>query len=491
MRKASDLFMQVNLATLLVIGFAALLGVLAKWGYETMRSFRPPEIDERPMFLADGTAVVERVCSVNGQSIIPPSEQYCDWQGNRLSVPNDARWVTGVPLYQGWTGHGLFEDWLTPDESWEWRLRRFPDAQESVAWYFICDGKRHGKAYFVAYDLRESQRVGYIGTAGFRAEELPPEEYFPFNGSDRGIEYRLMIPVRTYGSFLPINSGVNHGPRFPTRKIYVRGDNDTIYQVDLNARNVHVAFTGSPIYAAGLLTRYESPSSAGRSFLVVRTEDAVLEFDGQNKLVRRFSIPKDLRKRGFSWFETPSGEIITLADLEWEFSTSQVLLQVSWYDSAGQLLRQDQAWFRRQFPTDERFFMAFTLTPAIANWVGLDPLNIRYVENWSEYRRELSNRLKVLWPALVFVHFAAAALAVLAYRRLVRYATSRTERIVWPLFVVVFGLPGWIGFRFVRKWPMLEPCPTCAAIVPRDRIPCARCAADFPLPVLKGTEVFA
>jgi hypothetical protein len=73
----------------------------------------------------------------------------------------------------------------------------------------------------------------------------------------------------------------------------------------------------------------------------------------------------------------------------------------------------------------------------------------------------------------------------------VRYGASLAERIVWPLFVLLFGLPGWIGYRFGRSWPVLEACPECGVAVPRDRERCLHCINDFPRPALKGTEVFA
>jgi hypothetical protein len=80
---------------------------------------------------------------------------------------------------------------------------------------------------------------------------------------------------------------------------------------------------------------------------------------------------------------------------------------------------------------------------------------------------------------------------VLCYRRQVRYGMSRWERIVWPLFVLLLGLPGWVGYRFGRSWPVLETCPACGAGVPRDREDCTRRETAFPPPALKGTEGFA
>jgi hypothetical protein len=92
---------------------------------------------------------------------------------------------------------------------------------------------------------------------------------------------------------------------------------------------------------------------------------------------------------------------------------------------------------------------------------------------------------------MIIAQLLAAGLAILCYRRQVRYRGSRSERIVWPLFVLALGLPGWVAYRFCRTWPVLETCSACGVGVPRDRGECAHCEADFPAPALKGTEVFA
>ncbi|MCI0463180.1 MAG: hypothetical protein L0Z62_40050 [Gemmataceae bacterium] len=484
-------FPSLVLATFLAVGFAAIWGVLVKFGHETVRSFRPVRLEERPLFLADGTPVVERVCLVRGQSIVPPQEQFRDLEGNLVQVPGDARWATGVALYRRRRGEELLGSLLSLDESWDWRVRRLSSPHEPVAWYFLCDGRRHGLAHFVAYDTREARRVGYLGTAGFRADPLPPEEYFPFNGSDRGIMFRL-LNHGSYGRFLPVSRNISHQPRIlGPEPIYVHADNDTIYQVDLAARLVRIAFAGRPIEAAGLLTRYVPAPDAGRTFLVVRTDDAVLEFDGQNQLVRQFPIPEDLREWFFAWIETPSGIIVTLRDREYDLQMDKVLFQISWFDAAGRLLRREETWIRVPPLMDERVLAAATLSPAVGYWIVSDPLMIRSFDRWSAYLKVLRNRLAEFWPALVLAHVVAAGLAGLSYRRLRRYGASWTERVVWPVFVFALGLPGWVGFRCARSWPVLEPCPACGAVVPRDRVPCARCAADFPLPARKGTEVFA
>jgi hypothetical protein len=92
---------------------------------------------------------------------------------------------------------------------------------------------------------------------------------------------------------------------------------------------------------------------------------------------------------------------------------------------------------------------------------------------------------------LEITQLIAIGFAVLCYRRQVRYGMSGSECLIWPLFVLLFGLPGWIGYRFGRSWPELEACPACKTVVPQDREACASCANEFTRPAFKGTEVVA
>src|SRR5208282_2706845 len=105
------------------------------------------------------------------------------------------------------------------------------------------------------------------------------------------------------------------------------------------------------------------------------------------------------------------------------------------------------------------------------------------------YAEALWRAFTDFWPALAITQALAAGLALLCYRREVRYRTSAGERVLWPLFVLTLGLPGWIAYRFSRSWPVLEACPACARGVPQDRECCACCEAEFPEPELRGTEV--
>src|SRR5262249_54378302 len=145
--------------------------------------------------------------------------------------------------------------------------------------------------------------------------------------------------------------------------VYVHGDNDTIYEVELATRAVRVAFAGEPVRAAGLMTRHAPGPDAGRSFLVVCTDDAVLKLDGPNHVVRRFPLPEDLRDRGFSWLETDSGGIVIVTYLDYDPRSSEALFRVSWFDAGDRLVRQEETRVRWPALADPRVFVAGPLSP--------------------------------------------------------------------------------------------------------------------------------
>ena len=79
----------------------------------------------------------------------------------------------------------------------------------------------------------------------------------------------------------------------------------------------------------------------------------------------------------------------------------------------------------------------------------------------------------------------------MAWRRSRAFGLSRQGQIAWAVFVLLFGLPAYVGFLLYRRWPIREPCPICQTQVPRDRVACAECGTRFPDPALKGIEIFA
>ena len=428
-------FRQLTVAFILCVGFGALCALIGNWTSEQVRhALRRNDPYQRLVLKGDGTPIVIAEPQPPGANKV--------WMNTAFLAGDEHRIFLGI-----------FDDW-------HWRQRQFTDPRfPGVFWYFVTDAERHGSAYFAGYDARSKECVGYLGIAGFRAGPLPPSERFPFRGSDRGLNSRL------------------HSLNFPTEaempwRVFVQGDNDTIYLVDLAQRTVNVAFTVEHIRSSGILLRSHPPAEAGRRDLVVRTEDAIIVINGRTNEQQRFTIPAELRDTGFSWGQTTTGDALavwsTQTTLEAEIETYHVALM----DAAGAITRRSEKEVSvLPRPDEQRWFLGLTApVPLLVDvcvgfwlpyrsWYGLhEPYGVALPRYIVEY-----------WPSLAFVHVLSAILAGLCYRRQVHNEASRAERIVWPIFVFLLGLPGWIGYRYT--------------VVSR--------VAESPAPALRGTEVFA
>jgi hypothetical protein len=167
------------LGLVLALGFGGLWGAAVLHVYHPALSLRPDNYDDYLYVRADGTPVIERRRYPGGNSVV--SDGYLDLRGRPLTVAPDAPWAAGVFLGAGRTDELAPALWPT-EESWEWRERTFEDQRyPDVAWHLVSDGKLHGRAYLVGYDKRTAVRLGFLGTAGFRPDELPAEQQFPFS----------------------------------------------------------------------------------------------------------------------------------------------------------------------------------------------------------------------------------------------------------------------------------------------------------------------
>ena len=129
--------------------------------------------------------------------------------------------------------------------------------------------------------------------------------------------------------------------------------------------------------------------------------------------------------------------------------------------------------------------------PAVTTFLATVATPLEYCGNgWAaNYSAALAHCLAAWWPPLLVVWLLSVALAWYCCRRHRRYCQSASG--LWFVFVLLLGLPGLVAYLFHRRWPVLEKCPNCGQVVPRDRQACAQCGAAFPPPEPKGCEVFA
>jgi hypothetical protein len=491
--KTKGLVHSLFLSTVLAVGFAAVWGVIGVWALEVgthvVAEATPNSVVLVPramlMFLPDGMPVVSHQ---DGRR-----RQLRDLRGNPVEEPdNEHPFLRLVQL----SAHSTTDD-TGQEVSWDLRIKSFADGHLPVGyWYFISDGRRDGTGYFVGYDSETRTCLGYLGTAGLREVPLPAEELIPYGGAAAGPNSRLLSTQRDQSpTEHPRRRSPGHAPRGSVSSwdVYVLGRDGKLYHADLQKRTIQIAFSRSPILSAMLAGGLPDAIHGTPYRPAVRTEDAVLILDERGEVLKRYPIPDSLRGLDISFGETnTSGAVMCWKSPE-DIFASEVQYRICRMDEDG----KSQEW-----ATTLPFVETGRLIP-LAGLVIPSPVGLAgAVMAWrpsmllddglaASYPEALTRALIEFWPTLALAQLVALCFAMFCYRRQVRFGAGRGERIVWPVFVLLLGFPGWIGYRFSRRWPVLEKCEDCGGVVPRDRMACARCEATFSRPSLKGIEVFA
>jgi hypothetical protein len=309
------------------------------------------------------------------------------------------------------------------------------------------------------------------------------------SGAFRGV-YALAHAVQDVrGPSAPLAARIAVPPPAGPWLVYLQGDDDTIYQVDLGQRTVRVALAGQSIRSSALLVR-----PTGQRLLVVRTADSVLVLDHDNRVVRQTRLPEELRERtSFLWFELPGGEALTCRFHSTGWRAKTTPCDLAWYDADGRVLRREETTLEHPNRPSLRWVLGAAVPAPLVLDAVVVILPLTPLAGWASdsYPGAVALTAEECWPSLAMVHLLAVLLAGLCYRRQVRYQVGGTGRWLWPTFVLLLGWPGWLAYRYGRAWPVLERCPACGAARPIDREDCGACQTEAAPPALKGTEVFA
>jgi hypothetical protein len=491
--KRKRLVQSLVLAGILAVGFTAVWGVVAFWavqvGTQVVADIKPHmlmiTLRAGLQFLPDGTPVVFYQQPGNGR-------QLRDLNGNPVEEPDGVRPFLTLASLPAKASAPSSEKEL----SWDERINSFADGRVPRGyWYFIADGRHDGSGYFVGYDSESRSCLGYLGLGGLREGPPPSEERIPFTGVASGPQGRLLCTQQGYGSHPHLERTGRAGKgSVSSWDVYVHGRDGRLYHADLQNRTFQVAFDRSPALSAALATGVLDAVHGMPFRPAVRTADEVLVLDEQGTMLKRYPIPQSLRGQDINFAQTSTGGAVMYANSPQDLLASEVEYHICRLDSTG---RSWETTTVLPFLDSDRFILlsgGFVIPSplGLAGLVASLRTPMLLDEGFAaSYPEALGRALAEFGSGFAIAELLALGLAVLCYRRQMRYGASRTERIVWPLFVLLLGLPGWIGYRFGRSWPVLEKCPECFAPAPRDRAGCVRCTNDFPRPARKGIEVFA
>ncbi len=370
-----------------------------------------------------------------------------------------------------------------------------PGRRSATNWYFVDEGTLRNAYFFVGYDTTTKLRVGSIGAAGFREGPVPATERFSMSGRPMLQDVHLLSRINRSG--LKIGSGLNSN--LPSDLAYSTaciclGDG-TVRAVDLKSRTEHTALENISYLAAQLAEEFDIDIGATLTRLLVRTAAEVLVFDGQFQLVRKFPIPAEMIGDDITWYLTKGGSAVAMTSVVQPPPASGTVYRVAHIQPSGAIVHREEATINSQ---PARMLETILMGSAAPEPVLVYLLLVlEHTSKWLANKaattrvQALGFALRELWPALLVAHLIGLIFAVVCIRRQNRYAVRGTELWVWPLFILLLGLPGWVGFLYCRRWPRLAACPACQVIVPRNQPVCPRCATAYPPPALRGTEVFA
>jgi hypothetical protein len=496
------LFQPLVLAGFLTTGFLIVWGVVAAWAVEFgARLARTGERERILLFLPDGTPRLAQLDFQYGEN------QYWDLEGNPVPpLENQHAGMQPAPGtdYLGPTVNSLqpvaLPDRGSPcDTSWDRRIRSFADGTSpAVYWYFVSDAQPNGTGYFVGYDSKSCVRVGFLGTAGFRTEPLTSRELIPFGGATWGSGAGVLCSQSEWSAGHPdARSASWRAPRgsVSPSDVYVVARGGKIYHADLQKRIVHVALEEPQLCSGAIVIGLPDRVHGTPHRLAARTDNAILVLDERGQLLNHYPIPEPLRGRDVQFAETTAGEAILNWKSPFDALAREVEHRIYWVARDGHF-REAEVTLPRPSEMQVMGVLCGAVMPSPLPLGGMLAVFgpgtlLEKGRHMATYWTALGRVLVAFSPALIIAQLLAAGLAVLCYRRQVRYRVSGSERFIWPLFVLALGLPGWVGYRFGLSWPVLDSCLACGVDVPRNREDCANCEAEFPGPELKGTEVFA
>jgi hypothetical protein len=487
MAQRYSLLRQIVWAVTLATGFGTLWLVLAIWLGTSLPDLR--QAGNRPPYeslvvKSDGTILIQSM---------PPSNlseaSYRNLSGQQQEAPDRNDQLSAV--YSSWVS--MKTAFPRSELGWESRLMTFVNEREPTAnWFFVRDEKPDGAGYFVAYERKSNRRIGFIGMSGFRTDPVPRADWIPAAG-----ELDTSLPI----SIHPGRRWVVKPDRWdvPPRWVYVSSAN-LLRKVDLDAGTVRTILeTREPIVAPGVprIAGWSTGNPTKEKHVFVGTARQIHELDQQDRVIRVFTIPTEVDPRSsVQWYVIDSGQAIAVFGPPASIRQSDTVAKELVYRFASDGAIEDQFEVSLQtgstpLSKQAQAFLLILAVPAPAVVVVVTLLQALWTDQIEGSSAVLTAVLTDSAPSLIAVLALSVILARMAWRRSRAFGLSRQGQIAWAVFVLLFGLPAYVGFLLYRRWPIRQPCPKCQTQVPRDRVACAECGTLFPEPALKGIEIFA
>ena len=347
-------------------------------------------------------------------------------------------------------------------------------------WYFIAAGTKAAHGYFLGYSSGMNMRIGYVRHNGFTVNEPAAEEQFPVDSVNWPMDPAQKICFPLSPIYL-VGENPGHEPADRSRLCYLIAL-DGLVRFDPTARAAKVVWPH-----AGIISVWQCGA------ILVRMKDQVIALDRDGVELGTYSLPPELREDDLTWYSlgkswrtTGKDEVIVTG----RWGTPDLF----WLDAHGKILQHKRVDLKPPSHEEGPHGVAQNCLamPSLAILLGIKAAlprsNPATYEQSQEYFREVCNAYRDAWPQLLTAGVVGIAAAISTYRRQRKYGLPWTW--AWTGFVLLFGLPAYVGYLAHRSWPaaaVSELWATCAAR--SAGVFCLR--PRVPPPPPKGIEVFA
>ncbi len=360
-----------------------------------------------------------------------------------------------------------------------WRADVVPVNSSRVGGCFFEDFGTRGQ--FTLFDSRSKQRIGWIGLNGFSSTPLSEDQQFPTRSGNERAGFVGVGEDRTMGLQLASSSFEPSFAQYGTGKLLIEPGGRRVHWIDLRGRFSRVIHDGEPVLAASFDWANDLPMESVR--VVLRTQDVLrvvvpaavaspaasaVPLTTAPTVVETLRLPESLRRSAsLQWERTPDGPLF----VEPLFTEGWKL---TWATPEGSVIRERIVPQRDLTASGEEegaWLVPLIQLPVLGDFVTWAMTHPEDSESQSVDRRRARElglklarvrsdvELKKFVVPLVALHLSVALWSVLAVRRLRRFGGSVGEQVFWGVWMLAFGLPGYLAFRVHRTWGRFSTCP--------------------------------
>lgn len=449
-----SIFSRICIALFVAVGFAVVYAIAAAWLGQVLKGYfenEPVAGTAEMLFVEpDGTVLI---FGYDGKN---PEYRYRSLDGSSATPKSVRARLIGAFVSARGAGpaRGLQD---VNQDGWAGCIYPFADnALPPTYWYFVvADDSLNGRGYFAGYNAQTRLSVGYLARDGFTSTRPARDAQFPIAGA-RFSYGSALFGCLSYGQREGLSPTGPAEPRadctFPPWILYLHSGGRML-KIDLVSRTVGKAIEADDILSIRQAFRTEPDGlSSWRNIqtLAVRRPDRITHYNPVDESSEDWWIPAELRDEDFTFY--PANDQTAFVDVAHSSEpTRRIDHDLVWFNSAGEIDRREKVSLKefRVAPNGLAAAGPFLAMPELLLWACVIPM----MDADQPGGGSLPS-LADVWPGAVFVLFTTAIAVVLADRKQRRSGLPRSY--AWLAFVVLLGMPGYIGFLVHRRWPVQQ-----------------------------------